>query len=150
RGLLDDGGAAPAAPARREPAADAEEATAGPAGAAADGLPPASADASGPADDAPADDAPAQDARVEDTPAGDAPAARPVTAPPGDSLREEAEAALRELVGRDDARLRDDQWTAIEALAAFRRRALVVQRTGWGKSAVYLDRKSVGEGARGE
>ena len=138
RGLLDDGGAAPAAPARREPAADAEEATAGPAGAAADGLPPASADASGPADDAPADGAPAQDARVEDTPAGDAPAARPVTAPPGDSLREEAEAALRELVGRDDARLRDDQWTAIEALAAFRRRALVVQRTGWGKSAVYF------------
>src|SRR5690606_13977093 len=133
RGLLDDGGAAPAAPARREPAADAEEATAGPAGAAADGLTPASADASGPADDAPA-----QDARVEDTPAGDAPAARPVTAPPGDSLREEAEAALRELVGRDDARLRDDQWTAIEALAAFRRRALVVQRTGWGKSAVYF------------
>jgi ATP-dependent DNA helicase RecQ len=67
------------------------------------------------------------------------PAPRPVTAAsPGTSLREEAEAALRELVGRDDARLRDDQWTAIEALAAFRRRALVVQRTGWGKSAVYF------------
>jgi ATP-dependent DNA helicase RecQ len=64
---------------------------------------------------------------------------RPVAAAsPGTSLREEAEAALRELVGRDDARLRDDQWTAIEALAAFRRRALVVQRTGWGKSAVYF------------
>lgn len=68
----------------------------------------------------------------EDTP-------RPVVAAaPGGSLREEAEAALRELVGRDEARLRDDQWTAIEALAAFRRRALVVQRTGWGKSAVYF------------
>ncbi|NNH53708.1 RecQ family ATP-dependent DNA helicase [Promicromonospora citrea] len=53
-------------------------------------------------------------------------------------MREEAEAALRELVGREDARLREDQWTAIEALAAFRRRALVVQRTGWGKSAVYF------------
>jgi ATP-dependent DNA helicase RecQ len=34
--------------------------------------------------------------------------------------------------------LREDQWTAIEALAVDRRRALVVQRTGWGKSAVYF------------
>ncbi|MHA7134903.1 RecQ family ATP-dependent DNA helicase [Oerskovia turbata] len=56
----------------------------------------------------------------------------------GKDLREDAEAALRQLVGRDDARLRDDQWLAIEALVAFRRRALVVQRTGWGKSAVYF------------
>ncbi|MBD7950239.1 MULTISPECIES: DEAD/DEAH box helicase [Oerskovia] len=56
----------------------------------------------------------------------------------GKDLREEAEAALRKLVGREDAALRDDQWLAIEALVAFRRRALVVQRTGWGKSAVYF------------
>jgi ATP-dependent DNA helicase RecQ len=34
--------------------------------------------------------------------------------------------------------LRDDQWLAIEALVAERRKALVVQRTGWGKSAVYF------------
>lgn len=34
--------------------------------------------------------------------------------------------------------LREDQWTAIEALVVQRRRALVVQRTGWGKSAVYF------------
>ena len=34
--------------------------------------------------------------------------------------------------------MRDDQWTAIEALVVQRRRALVVQRTGWGKSAVYF------------
>ncbi|PZR55569.1 recombinase RecQ [Xylanimonas oleitrophica] len=54
------------------------------------------------------------------------------------TLREEAEAALRALVGRDEAALREDQWRAIEALVAFRRRALVVQRTGWGKSAVYF------------
>jgi ATP-dependent DNA helicase RecQ len=47
-------------------------------------------------------------------------------------------AALRALVGRDDARLREDQWAAIEALVSGRRRALVVQRTGWGKSAVYF------------
>ncbi len=37
-----------------------------------------------------------------------------------------------------NAVLRDDQWTAIEALVVHRRRALVVQRTGWGKSAVYF------------
>jgi ATP-dependent DNA helicase RecQ len=54
------------------------------------------------------------------------------------AVRAEAEACLRALVGRDDAVLREDQWTAIEALAVDRRRALVVQRTGWGKSAVYF------------
>ncbi|GAA5518721.1 ATP-dependent RNA helicase RhlE [Demequina sediminis] len=54
------------------------------------------------------------------------------------SLRHEAEEALRALVGRGDARLRDDQWTAISALVERRARALVVQRTGWGKSAVYF------------
>ncbi|WP_277425609.1 hypothetical protein [Streptomyces sp. ADI98-10] len=32
--------------------------------------------------------------------------------------------------------LREDQWVAIEALVADKRRALVVKRTGWGKSAV--------------
>lgn len=52
-------------------------------------------------------------------------------------LRERAEELLRELAG-SRARLRADQWTAIEALVRDRRRALVVQRTGWGKSAVYF------------
>jgi ATP-dependent DNA helicase RecQ len=52
-------------------------------------------------------------------------------------LRAQAEAHLRALAGAH-ASLRDDQWTAIEALVADRRRALVVQRTGWGKSAVYF------------
>jgi len=51
-------------------------------------------------------------------------------------LRDEAERSLRSLAG-DDARLREDQWTAISALLDGRR-ALVVQRTGWGKSAVYF------------
>lgn len=46
--------------------------------------------------------------------------------------------ALRELVGRDDAEFHDGQFEAIEALVDGRRRALVVQRTGWGKSAVYF------------
>jgi ATP-dependent DNA helicase RecQ len=53
-------------------------------------------------------------------------------------VRLEAGRHLRALVGRDDATLRDDQWAAIEALAVQRRRSLVVQRTGWGKSAVYF------------
>ena len=56
----------------------------------------------------------------------------------GAGLRVAAEQALRDLVGRPDAVLWDDQWTAIEALVAQQRRALVVQRTGWGKSAVYF------------
>jgi ATP-dependent DNA helicase RecQ len=51
--------------------------------------------------------------------------------------RDEAERQLRALAG-DEAILREDQWTAIEALVEDRRRALVVQRTGWGKSAVYF------------
>ncbi|MBI4899829.1 MAG: ATP-dependent DNA helicase RecQ, partial [Actinobacteria bacterium] len=54
------------------------------------------------------------------------------------SAREAAERHLKALVGRDDAVLREDQWAAIEALAVDARRALVVQRTGWGKSAVYF------------
>ncbi|MBV6701488.1 RecQ family ATP-dependent DNA helicase [Kitasatospora aureofaciens] len=52
-------------------------------------------------------------------------------------VRARAEAVLRELAG-PGAALRDDQWTAIEALVVDHRRALVVQRTGWGKSAVYF------------
>jgi len=52
-------------------------------------------------------------------------------------LRDEAETCLRALAGAH-AWLREDQWTAIRALVAERRRALVVQRTGWGKSAVYF------------
>nr|WP_238589886.1 RecQ family ATP-dependent DNA helicase [Pseudonocardia sp. AL041005-10] len=52
-------------------------------------------------------------------------------------LRERAETVLQQLAG-PQARLREDQWRAIEALVAQHRRALVVQRTGWGKSAVYF------------
>jgi ATP-dependent DNA helicase RecQ len=57
--------------------------------------------------------------------------------PAEDALRQDAEACLRSLAG-DHARLREDQWAAIRALVVERRRALVVQRTGWGKSAVYF------------
>lgn len=52
-------------------------------------------------------------------------------------MRTQAQAILEQLAG-PDARLRDDQWAAIEDLVVGRRRALVVQRTGWGKSAVYF------------
>ncbi|MFG1942604.1 RecQ family ATP-dependent DNA helicase [Nonomuraea sp. NPDC048826] len=60
-----------------------------------------------------------------------------IDAPDAAMLREEAEEKLRALAG-EHARLRDDQWAAIEALVVDRRRVLVVQRTGWGKSAVYF------------
>ncbi|NEC69877.1 RecQ family ATP-dependent DNA helicase [Streptomyces sp. SID9727] len=55
-------------------------------------------------------------------------------------LRTSADSVLARLVGdaSGTARLREDQWRAIEALVADKRRALVVQRTGWGKSAVYF------------
>lgn len=52
-------------------------------------------------------------------------------------MRVRAEAVLRRLAGAH-ARLREDQWRAIEALVIDRRRVLCVQRTGWGKSAVYF------------
>jgi len=52
--------------------------------------------------------------------------------------RESALTVLRTLVGRDDADFHDGQFEAISALVDDHRRALVVQRTGWGKSAVYF------------
>jgi ATP-dependent DNA helicase RecQ len=61
----------------------------------------------------------------------------PAGAPADEGLREEAGRCLRALAG-PAAELREDQWTAIRALVTGRRRALVVQRTGWGKSAVYF------------
>ncbi|MFF1877174.1 RecQ family ATP-dependent DNA helicase [Leifsonia sp. NPDC058230] len=54
------------------------------------------------------------------------------------TTREDALATLRALVGREDAAFHDGQFEAIAALVDERRRALVVQRTGWGKSAVYF------------
>ncbi|MFI6758748.1 DEAD/DEAH box helicase [Micromonospora sp. NPDC050417] len=71
------------------------------------------------------------------------------------AVRERAEAVLRRLAG-ERARLREDQWRAIEALVVDHRRVLCVQRTGWGKSAVYfvatalLRAGSTGEGGPGE
>jgi ATP-dependent DNA helicase RecQ len=45
---------------------------------------------------------------------------------------------LRRLTAVPTARFRPGQWEAIERLAERRGRVLVVQRTGWGKSAVYF------------
>ncbi len=53
------------------------------------------------------------------------------------ATRARAEELLRALAG-PAAVLRDDQWQAIDALVRRRRRVLLVQRTGWGKSAVYF------------
>ncbi len=61
-----------------------------------------------------------------------------VPAPPPPALAHAARSALGRLVGREDADFRDGQLEAISALVAERSRVLVVQRTGWGKSAVYF------------
>ncbi|WP_333618176.1 RecQ family ATP-dependent DNA helicase [Dietzia sp.] len=65
-------------------------------------------------------------------------------------LAEDAARLLHSLTGRPDAEFRDGQFDAISALVADRRRVLVVQRTGWGKSAVYfLSAKLMRERGRG-
>src|SRR5438093_7808049 len=51
--------------------------------------------------------------------------------------RENALALLRQMLG-PTAEFRDGQWDAIDLAANRRQRALVVQRTGWGKSIVYF------------
>ena len=53
-------------------------------------------------------------------------------------LLTEAGEVLRRLTGNPQAEFREGQDEAVLALVAHRRRALVVQRTGWGKSAVYF------------
>ncbi|MGE9806941.1 RecQ family ATP-dependent DNA helicase [Janibacter sp. G1551] len=55
-----------------------------------------------------------------------------------ESVRTAALEVLRRLVGREDAEFHPGQLEAISALVHDRQRALVVQRTGWGKSAVYF------------
>ncbi|MET0788321.1 MAG: DEAD/DEAH box helicase [Cellulomonas sp.] len=54
------------------------------------------------------------------------------------TTRDAALAVLRRLVGNPDAQFHEGQYEAIETLVDEHRRALVVQRTGWGKSAVYF------------
>jgi ATP-dependent DNA helicase RecQ len=55
-----------------------------------------------------------------------------------DRWRPHAESILRQSTGDSEARFRKDQWETIERLLVRRDRILLVQRTGWGKSAVYF------------
>ena len=54
------------------------------------------------------------------------------------SVQDEAATLLCQLTADPSASFHDGQWEAIEQLVIHRSRALVVQRTGWGKSAVYF------------
>ena len=45
---------------------------------------------------------------------------------------------LQRALGDAKANLRPGQWEAIDALVNHRRRLLVVERTGWGKSLIYF------------
>jgi ATP-dependent DNA helicase RecQ len=75
-------------------------------------------------------------------PAAAGPRVPPPVAPPVDGAAPSAElaaaasAVLAELAG-PDAALRADQLAAIDALVTRHERVLLVQATGWGKSAVY-------------
>ncbi|MGM0985014.1 MAG: RecQ family ATP-dependent DNA helicase [Pseudomonadota bacterium] len=52
--------------------------------------------------------------------------------------RQQAEQLLKTALGDNSAVFRLGQWEAIDALVNQRRKLLVVQRTGWGKSSVYF------------
>ncbi|MEW5871790.1 MAG: RecQ family ATP-dependent DNA helicase [Chloroflexota bacterium] len=52
-------------------------------------------------------------------------------------MKKQAQLYLETMLG-PGSQFRDGQWEAIEAVAVHRQRALVVQRTGWGKSIVYF------------
>lgn len=67
-----------------------------------------------------------------------APATRAQVAHVIPNIRAAALDILADLTGVADPRFHDGQFEAIETLVEGRRRALVVQRTGWGKSAVYF------------
>ena len=52
--------------------------------------------------------------------------------------RENALDLLRKSLDNSSAEFRDGQWEAIDSLVNERKRILVVERTGWGKSSVYF------------
>jgi len=52
--------------------------------------------------------------------------------------RNAAEILLQTAVGNPIAHFRPGQWEAIDAIVNHRRKLMVVQRTGWGKSSVYF------------
>lgn len=53
-------------------------------------------------------------------------------------LKGQTLALLRQALDDPNAEFRDGQWEAIDALVNRKAKLLVVQRTGWGKSAVYF------------
>lgn len=52
--------------------------------------------------------------------------------------QEQAQQLLQRALANPDALFRPGQWEAIDALVNQRKKLLVVQRTGWGKSSVYF------------
>jgi len=58
--------------------------------------------------------------------------------PKKETRRQDAERILQQGLSNPNARFRQGQWEAIDALVNNQRRVLVVQRTGWGKSMVYF------------
>jgi ATP-dependent DNA helicase RecQ len=52
--------------------------------------------------------------------------------------RDRAREFLRRAVDDSGADFRDGQWEAIDAIVNHRKKLLIVERTGWGKSAVYF------------
>ena len=52
--------------------------------------------------------------------------------------KQQAELLLKTAVGDKNAKFRDGQWESIDRIVNQRRKTMVVQRTGWGKSAVYF------------
>lgn len=49
-----------------------------------------------------------------------------------------AESLLNQALNTTTAKFREGQWEAIDALVNYRKKLLVIQRTGWGKSSVYF------------
>lgn len=52
--------------------------------------------------------------------------------------KNDAQELLRQALGNPEAEFRDGQWEAIDTVVNQKRKLLVVQRTGWGKSSVYF------------
>ncbi|WP_299077674.1 DEAD/DEAH box helicase [uncultured Paraglaciecola sp.] len=53
-------------------------------------------------------------------------------------MKKIAQAYLHEMTGNPTASFHEDQWESIDELVNKQNQLLVVQRTGWGKSAVYF------------
>ena len=68
------------------------------------------------------------------------PTSAPAAGSPGapDDFAIEAQRILAELTANPNAQFRDGQLESIRDLVQAKTRVLVVQRTGWGKSAVYF------------